>query len=130
MFVPLTEYHGGGAAATIEPLDDHLDHYERRLMNLFGAGVQACFRGPRLYDTERGLAMLYNPLAAAITRTIQLPLYYTGIDGSAIVSVNDGEERRVNLGRRNSIQSIMELEIKIPAKGASWVIIKQAERNK
>ena len=50
MFVPLTEYQGGGAAATIEPLKDHLAHYETRLANLFGAGVQACYRGPRLFD--------------------------------------------------------------------------------
>jgi hypothetical protein len=53
MFVPLTEYQGGGAPATIEPLKDHLEHYETRLANLFGAGVQACYRGPRLYDAER-----------------------------------------------------------------------------
>jgi hypothetical protein len=53
MFVPLSEYHGGGAAATIEPLDQHLDHYEARLRDLLGAGVQACWRGPRLYDTGR-----------------------------------------------------------------------------
>ena len=52
MFVPLTQYHGGGTAATIEPLNEHLEHYETRLRNLFGAGVQACYRGPRLYDTE------------------------------------------------------------------------------
>ncbi len=51
MFVPLTEYQGGGPAATIEPLHEHLDHYQRRLANLLGAGVQACYRGPRLYDT-------------------------------------------------------------------------------
>ncbi len=50
MFVPLVQYHGGGAAATIEPLKEHLPHYEQRLANLFGAGVQACYRGPRLYD--------------------------------------------------------------------------------
>jgi hypothetical protein len=53
MFVPLTEYQGGGAAATIEPLKDHLEHYETRLANLFGAGVQACYRGPRLFDTTK-----------------------------------------------------------------------------
>jgi hypothetical protein len=46
----LVQYHGGGKAATIEPLIEHLDHYEQRLANLFGAGVQACYRGPRLYD--------------------------------------------------------------------------------
>lgn len=53
MFVPLTQYHGGGEAATIEPLDRHLDHYERMLSAHFGAGVQACWRGTRLYDTPR-----------------------------------------------------------------------------
>lgn len=51
MFVPLVQYHGGGAAATIEPLKEHLPHYEQRLANLFGAGVQACYRGPKLYDS-------------------------------------------------------------------------------
>jgi len=52
MFVPLTEYQGGGAAATIEPLKEHLPHYEQRLANLFGAGIIACYRGPRLYDND------------------------------------------------------------------------------
>ena len=51
MFVPLTSYNGG-PASTIEPLKDHLPHYEARLADLFGAGVQACYRGPRIYDTE------------------------------------------------------------------------------
>ena len=58
MFVPLMEYHGGGPAATIEPLEEHLDHYRTRLRNLLGAGVQACWRGPRLYDSERTREML------------------------------------------------------------------------
>lgn len=58
MFVPLTEYQGGGAAATIEPLDQHLDHYERMIESNLGLGVQACYRGPRLYDSERTKAMV------------------------------------------------------------------------
>ena len=53
MFVPLTEYQGGGAEATIEPLDAHLDRYERMLVSNLAFGVQACYRGPRLYDTDR-----------------------------------------------------------------------------
>lgn len=53
MFVPLTQYHGGGAAATVEPLDEHREHYRRLLESNLGAGVQACYRGPQLYDTER-----------------------------------------------------------------------------
>lgn len=52
MFVPLTQYHGGGAAATIEPLSEHIDHYERMLQSNLGFGAQACWRGPRLYDGD------------------------------------------------------------------------------
>lgn len=58
MFVPLTEYQGGGAAATIEPLEEHLDHYERMMAGNLALGVQACYRGPRLYDTDRTKAMV------------------------------------------------------------------------
>jgi hypothetical protein len=53
MFAPLTQYHGGGDAATIEPLDEHLDHYDRMLMSNLALGVQAVYRGHRLYDTPR-----------------------------------------------------------------------------
>ena len=52
MFLPLTEYHGGGEAAIFEPLEDNLDAYEWALAQYFGAGVQACYRGYQLYDTE------------------------------------------------------------------------------
>jgi hypothetical protein len=60
MFVPLVQYHGGGAAATIEPLKDHLPHYGQRMANLFGAGVQACYRGPQLYDAPETRDMVKN----------------------------------------------------------------------
>ena len=58
MFVPLVEYQGGGAAATLEPLSKHLDAYEAHLVNNLGAGVQACYRGPRLYDTDATRAVV------------------------------------------------------------------------
>src|SRR5436190_114584 len=51
-FVPLTRYQGGGPEAILEPLSEHLKDYEQLMMQYYGAGVQACYRGPRLYDTE------------------------------------------------------------------------------
>ncbi len=51
-FVPLVQYHGGGEAATLEPLSEHLYEYKMLMFQNYGAGVQACYRGPRLYDTE------------------------------------------------------------------------------
>jgi len=58
MFVPLVQYHGGGAEATMEPLSEHLAEYEWHLAQNFGCGVQACYRGPRLYDTEATRAVV------------------------------------------------------------------------
>ena len=58
MFVPLVEYHGGGEAATFEPLCEHLDDYESHLAQNFGSGVIACYRGPRLFDTEETKAVV------------------------------------------------------------------------
>ena len=58
MFVPLVEYHGGGATATFEPLCDHLDDYESHLAQNFGSGVIACYRGPRLFDTDQTKAVV------------------------------------------------------------------------
>jgi hypothetical protein len=60
-FVPLTRYQGGGPEAVLEPLQDHLKDYEQLMVQYYGAGVQACYRGPRLYDTEQTRQRLLCP---------------------------------------------------------------------
>lgn len=57
-FVPLVEYHGGGAAATIEPLKEHLYEYKMLMFQNYGAGIQAIYRGQRLYDTPETKAVV------------------------------------------------------------------------
>lgn len=62
-FVPLTAYHGGGPDAVLEPLHEHLRDYEQLMVQYYGAGVQACYRGPRLYDTDATKAMVQRVIA-------------------------------------------------------------------
>ena len=62
-FVPLVEYQGGGTAATLEPLSEHLDAYEAHLVQNFGYGVQACYRGTRLYDADSTKALVQKWIA-------------------------------------------------------------------
>ncbi len=120
MFVPLTEYHGGGAAATIEPLSEHLDHYERRLENLLGAGVQACFRGPRLYDTDATRAMVARQVAAyKAERTILdsplIPLRRAdGRDWDGWLHVNPGLEMPALAVLYNPLSEPLKREIELP----------------
>ncbi len=88
MFVPLTQYHGGGAAATIEPLAEHLDVYEALMASLFGTGVQACYRGPRLYDREQ--------TKAAVKKWVDFYKKYRDILDSDIIHVRRADGRDID----------------------------------
>ena len=58
MFVPLVQYHGSGAAATIEPLRKHLETYGQILAQNLGSGAQAAYRGYQLYDSDETRAVV------------------------------------------------------------------------
>jgi hypothetical protein len=169
MFVPLVLYHGGGDAAKIEPLHEHLDVYTQILTQLFGSGVQAAYRGYQLYDTDetkevvkkwvgfykayrsilesdiihlrradgrdidailhvnpqlkvKGLAMVYNPLDVAVTRTLNLPLYYTGLAESALIREQEGQPRKYTLNHKFEAN----VTLTIPKQGATWLTIEAA----
>ena len=165
-FVPLVEYHGGGKEATLKPLSEHPFEYKTHLIQNYGAGVQACYRGPRLYDTpetkamvqgviswykkyrkilnsdiihlrrpdgrdwdgilhvnpngkEKGLAMFFNPTDKEISRTIDLPLYYTGLTKTARIREKEGKSQKYKLKRNYNIS----LTVNIPANGSTWFVI-------
>lgn len=167
-FVPLTVYQGGGAEAVLEPLSEHLQDYEQLMVQYYGAGIQACYRGPRLYDTEqtkqtvirivkwykqyrrilnadvvhlhrpdgrdwdgilhvdpnlpeKGLMMLYNPLKVPIKRSIQVPLYYTGLTETAAFREKGGNPVRLKLNRAYEAT----LQVEIPAEGYNWYVIEK-----
>ena len=120
MFVPLTQYHGGGAAATIEPLDEHRDHYEQRLKNLFGAGVQACYRGPRIYDTDRTRDLVkkwvsfykkYRPILDSDIIHLRRP---DGQDWDGIMHVNPSLKQKGFISLYNPLDKEITRKIRIP----------------
>ncbi|TCC99499.1 alpha-galactosidase [Pedobacter hiemivivus] len=165
-FVPLTQYQGGGAAATLEPLAEHLKDYEQLMMQYYGAGIQACYRGPRLYDSEetkqtvikviswykkyreilnsdiihlrradgrdwdgilhvnpllkdKGLMMLYNPTKKKITRTVKVPLYYTGLTDAVVLRERGTTAKNYKLNRDYSI----DVTFSIDPENYSWFVI-------
>jgi hypothetical protein len=58
MFLPLQNYEGGGPGAWFEPLTEHIKEYEFALAQYFGAGVQACYRGNRIFDSPDTLKLV------------------------------------------------------------------------
>ncbi len=165
-FVPLTKYQGGGPEAVLEPLSQHLKDYKQLMMQYYGAGVQACYRGPRLYDTDttkqtvinvirwykkyrdilnsdiihlrradgrdwdgimhvnpqlktKAFIMLYNPLREKITRTIKVPLYYSGMTTTATVSEKGLNAKKYLLNRNYEI----ELTFSIDPESYTWFVV-------
>jgi len=172
-FVPLTAYHGGGSESTLEPLSEHLNDYEQLMMQYYGAGIQACYRGPRLYDTEqtkqmvirviswykkyrdilnsdvihlrradgrdwdgilhvnptlneKGLVMLYNPTNQKITRTIKVPLKYTGLSAAARVNEKGGAVKIYKLNRDYTI----DLTFTINGGEYTWFVVEDQNNKK
>jgi len=166
-FVPLTRYQGGGPEAVLEPLSEHLKDYEQLMVQYYGAGVQACYRGPRLYDNEttkqtvittinwykkyreilnadiihlrradgrdwdgimhvnpqlktKAFVLLYNPLKEKITRTVQLPVYYTGLANNITLAERDGQPKTYTINRNNEIT----LTFTIAPESYTWFIAK------
>jgi hypothetical protein len=165
-FVPLTAYHGGGEEAVLEPLSEHLEDYKQLMMQYYGAGVQACYRGPRLYDTEetkavvisvidwykkyrdilnadiirlrradgrdwdgwmhvdpkgkeKGLIMLFNPTKELMSKDLVIPLYYTGLNDKASISVGGKNQKSYSLNQKQEVT----LKVEIPADGYTWLVV-------
>lgn len=151
----------------LEPLHEHLKVYKQLMAQYYGAGVQACYRGPRLFDTdptkkmvsdmikwykdhrailnsdiiqlrradgrdwdglihvnpalrEKGFVMLYNPTKEKITRTIRLPLYYTGLFQKADIYNSHGRVRSYQLQRDYTIKFTFTID----PDSYEWYIIK------
>ena len=120
MFVPLTEYHGGGAAATIEPLNAHLDHYEKMLLGNLAGGVQACYRGPRLFDTPATKALVkkwvdwYKVHREVLEGDIIHLRRADGRDLDYWLNVNPGGKEKGLLAVFNPLKTSVEKTLKIP----------------
>eukprot|EP00947_MAST-08B_sp_MAST-8B-sp1_P002305 g2305.t1 len=176
MFLPIGDYHAGGAAATFQ---GHDVAFEWGLAQYLGAGTAACYRGAELWNAstaagqrirsqvkkwtgffkrhrqtliqpvvhlrrpdmqswdgwlhvnpfaygsggggggnddddddddddndnseEVGAAMLFNPTKRAIELQLSLPLYYTGLDTAAMISVDEAPAVKMTLGRDYSV---------------------------
>jgi hypothetical protein len=152
-------------------MSQHLAEYNMALAQYLGAGVAACYRGPRLYDTPQvaavvtgwvsvykkyrdiinsdlihvrrpdgqgidgwlhangalpdavGWAIFFNPTDAPLTQVLDVPLYYTGISATALVSQEDGPAVALAVARDYSVA----INMTIPAQGVTWFAIRSGD---
>jgi hypothetical protein len=119
-FVPLTVYQGGGPEAVLEPLNEHLKDYKQLMMQYYGAGVQACYRGPRLYDTEETKDMVvsvidwYKKYRDILNADIIRLRRADGRDWDGWMHVDPQEKQKALVMLFNPSSTSMKKKIKLP----------------
>lgn len=68
---------------------------------------------------EKALAMVFNPTDKEMVRTIELPLYYAGLTGKAMVREQEGKSVEYQLTRGYKIN----ITVTIPAHGFTWLVV-------
>ena len=119
MLIPLSSYRGG-AASTIEPLDEHRAHYSERFADLVGYGAQACYRGPRLFDSEATKAIVkhwtsfYKTHREVLDGDIIHLRRPNGQDWDGIVHVNPQGKEKAMAFFYNPLAEDITREIRVP----------------
>jgi len=70
-------------------------------------------------NKEKGMLLVFNPLAEPVEKKIDLPLYYTGLTDTAKIREQEGKPKTFTLDREFNVR----LPVTIPANGYSWFVI-------
>jgi hypothetical protein len=68
---------------------------------------------------EKGLLLVFNPLNDEVKKELALPLYYTGLTGTARIREQEGTWKKLRLDN----EANATFTVTIPARGYSWFII-------
>ena len=127
-FVPLGVYHGGGKRAKFSPLTKNYFDYDWALSQAMISGIIPCFRGKRLFDSEKTKLLVkkwvdffhkYKKVINGITIHFLPPVFdednkERAADIDAIFTVRSDGKIRGILGIYNQTDRVISKEIKIP----------------
>jgi hypothetical protein len=70
----------------------------------------------------QGMLVVYNPLDVAVTRSIQVPLYLTGMRDQVLIEHATGNsiEARTRTLDRVDRDYMLDLQVEVPAGGMAW----------
>jgi hypothetical protein len=69
---------------------------------------------------DKGLLMVFNPLEKSVERTINLPLYYAGVQGTARISEQGQKSQKFKIDYLSNVQ----LPLRLGPKSVTWFLIK------
>lgn len=80
-----------------------------------------CLMHANPFIDNRGMVIVFNPTERDITKTMKLPLYYTGLKGSANITAEDGSKKQYKLNENEELS----LSVSVKAGGCTWFLIEK-----
>ncbi len=80
-----------------------------------------CIMHANPFLEEKGMVVVFNPTNREITKTLTLPLYYTGLKGQASVTDENGTSRQFDMNDASEIQ----IPVTLKPQGTAWFVIKK-----
>lgn len=68
---------------------------------------------------QKGMLLVFNPLDTAVSQTLDIPLYYTGLTGSAKIRERENAAQTYQPDRGFNVR----LPVTLPANGYTWLMI-------
>lgn len=65
------------------------------------------------------MLVVWNPLDRAISKTLRVNLYYTGLTDTASIRADEGATRRYSIPRDYHV----DIPVTVPANGMAWYVL-------
>ena len=75
---------------------------------------------------DKGLVMFFNPLAETLTRTVRLPLYYTGLTDTAWIREQENSAAKPYKLERDYT---VEIPVTLPPRSVTWFVLRGSPRD-
>lgn len=80
-----------------------------------------CIMHVNPFIQHRGMVAVFNPTGRTIAKTLRLPLYYTGLNGTCTITAANGAKQTHTLDK----DVVLHLPVTIPAEGFAWFLIEE-----
>ena len=70
---------------------------------------------------QKGMLVVWNPLDRAVSKTLSVNLYYTGLTDTAFIREGEGATKRYPISRDYHAQ----IPVTVPANGMAWYVIEE-----
>lgn len=80
-----------------------------------------CMMHANPFLEEKGMVIVFNPTDREISKTLKLPLYYTGLTGKVAVIDEKGKKQSLEMNGKHEIN----LPVTLKSQGTTWFVIKK-----